>query len=287
MKCSDANKMNIAEFLMSKGIDPDKTTEKIFWYCSPLRNERTPSFNVDRVKNLWYDFGTATGGTLIDLVCQMYKVDIPGALQILSGVTYPTNFPIIDRQVYNRKEPGIEIINIQPIKTNALYHYLISRKINPLFASKYCVEATYKIGTKERNYFSIGFKNDSGGYELRNRYVKLSTSPKDITIIKGQNRFAVNIFEGFMDFFSALTYFKTDRAGCDTIVLNGVGFVKKILDQLPRYSSINLFLDNDNAGSEGTTLIQHFRNDAVNRSHTIYPNYKDFNDFICSKNPYE
>ena len=142
------------------------------------------------------------------------------------------------------------------------------------------MEATYQVGAKEWNNFAIGFKNDSGGYELRNRIAKLSTSPKDITTIEGKNRSALNVFEGFMDFLSALTYFKTDRSGCDTIVLNGAGFVKRILDRLPGYHTINLFLDNDKAGLEAAAQIQQIRPDAINRSQNIYPDCKDFNDFL-------
>jgi DNA primase len=93
----------------------------------------------------------------------------------------------------------------------------------------------------------------------------------------------VNLFEGFMDFLTALTYFKTARAGCDTIVLNGVGFVDKFIELHPNYSRINLYLDNDTAGKEAARRILELRPDAVNRSQIIYPKHKDFNDFLMGK----
>ena len=280
MDCKFANEISIAGFLTSRGINPNKTIGNCFWYCSPIRNEHTPSFKVNRDKNLWYDFGTATGGSLIDLVCQMYHVGVPGALLILSGVTVADRISFIDQRVDVTPPVRIEIKHVQPLKNRALFQYLILRRINPLFASRYAVEATYQVGAKEWNNFAIGFKNDCGGYELRNRIAKLSTSPKDITTIEGKNRSALNVFEGFMDFLSALTYFKTDRSGCDTIVLNGAGFVKRILDRLPGYHTINLFLDNDKAGLEAAAQIQLIRPDTINRSQNIYPDCKDFNDFL-------
>ena len=108
MDCKFANEINIAGFLLSRGINPNKTVGNSFWYCSPIRNEHTPSFKVNRDKNLWYDFGTATGGSLIDLVCQMYHVGVPGALLILSGVTVADRISFIDQRVdvtvyFNRK----------------------------------------------------------------------------------------------------------------------------------------------------------------------------------------
>ena len=101
MNCKLANEMNIAGFLRSKGISPNKTAVNCFWYCSLLRNEKEPSFKVDRDKIVWYDFGTATGGGLADLVCKTYHVDIQGALTILSGVAIDNSIsPFPERQYH-------------------------------------------------------------------------------------------------------------------------------------------------------------------------------------------
>lgn len=284
MNCKQANEMNIAEFLMSKGTNPDRQEGNIFWYCSPLRNEKKPSFKLDRIKNVWYDFGTLTGGRLVDLVCKMYNVDIPGALLILSGAK-----PNIQNQSFsfdqlnNENERRAEIKHIQPLQNQALIQYLNSRKINPALASKYCNEAYYKTTASDKQYFSLAFKNNSSGYELRNKYFKGSTSPKDITTIPGKNPLAVNVFEGFMDFLSALTYYNADCSACVTIVLNGVGFIEKFINLLPGYNKINLYLDNDRAGNEAAKRIQELRPESVNRSKIIYPTYKDFNEFLINQ----
>ena len=285
MNCKFANKMNIAGFLMSKGINPDKTAGNSFWYCSPLRNEETPSFKVDRIKNVWYDFGTATGGRLIDLVCKIYRVDVPGALLILSGATIER--PLLhfsDRQSPGQcQETKIEIRQIQTIQNIALIQYLKSRKINYRLASVYCKEAHYETSASDRQFFSVAFENDRHGYELRNKYFKGSTSPKDITTISGKNPKAVNVFEGFMDFLSALTYYNTKVAEFDTIVLNGVGFIDKFINRISNYTKINLYLDNDRVGTEAARRIEELRPDAVNRSQILYPKYKDFNEFLINQ----
>jgi hypothetical protein len=41
------------------------------WYNSPLRDEKTPSFNVSKSKNVWYDFGSGEGSDAIDLYMRM------------------------------------------------------------------------------------------------------------------------------------------------------------------------------------------------------------------------
>jgi hypothetical protein len=192
----------------------------------------------------------------------MYRVEIPGALLILSGLNtsgplFPFfEQPLKDQHISHKTESGIAIICEEQLRHRALIQYLASRRINLRFASVYCREVSYKTAAHKGPYFSVGFKNDSGGFELRNRLCKLSSSPKDIPTIEGQNRSAVNIFKGFMDLLSALTYFKTDRAGCDTIVLNGVGLVIRIVDRLDKYRRINLYLDNDTAGHDTALFIQ-------------------------------
>lgn len=296
MNCTQANQMSIAGFLMSKNIVPSKPSGNNFWYCSPLRHEQQPSFKVCRVKNVWFDYGTGTGGRLVDLVCRMYQTNVTGALLILSGMNIePLDISFSEKKKDIDQEPGIKIRHIQPLQNHALIQYLESRKINTNFASIYVNEAYYNTYPEQKKTnFAVSFKNDHAGYELRNGFktdhspngFKGSSSPKDITTIQGKSNIAVNCFEGFMDFLSALTWYNTDQPAYDTIVLNGVGFVEKFIDMMPKYTKINLYLDNDNAGKETAKTIQNLRSDAINRSMLLFPKSKDFNAFLISKNQF-
>ena len=144
MNCSQANQMSIAGFLMSKDIVPSKPSGNNFWYCSPLRSEKEPSFKVCRSKNVWYDYGTGTGGRLVDLVCKMYQTNITGALLVLSGMTIePIDLSFSDKQEDTEQESGIEIKHVQPLQNQALIQYLQGRKVNAGIAAKYkIVEGT-------------------------------------------------------------------------------------------------------------------------------------------------
>ena len=285
MNCTNANQMNIAGFLQSKGFRPHKVAGNSFWYCSPLRAEKTPSFKVDRVKNLWYDFGTATGGRLLDLVCKIYNVDLSGALLILSGqrIVKPA-LSFSDKQPsWGSAEPKLEIIRRQPLQNNALIQYLSQRRISHRVASLHCKEAYFKTYAGGKEFFCVAFENDRHGWELRSKYFKGSTSPKDITTIRGKDSTRVKVYEGFMDYLSALSYYNIQRPACDSIVLNGVGFVERFVAIASRYSHIDLYLDNDPAGREACRRIQILRPDAVNHSTELYPDHKDFNEFLLSQ----
>ena len=109
-----------------------------------------------------------------------------------------------ERDTKRQAASPIEIRRIQPLQNPALIRYLQERGISPGTASPYVQEMYYRIGGKP--YFALAFKNDSGGYELRNPRFKGSTS-KDITHIRqqGEPRDTCFVFEGFLDFLSFLT----------------------------------------------------------------------------------
>jgi DNA primase len=291
MNCQEANRIPISGFLVSKGFHPDKKNGNNFWYRSPLRNENTASFKVDRLKNVWFDYGMGTGGHLIDLACKMYNISVSGALLVISGLSpADTSLSFFEKPDPSQYESSIKIQNVQQLQNKALIQYLISRKVNVSIASKFVEEVHYTVYPGQtKPYYAIGLKNDKGGYELRNGYItknfpsgfKGASSPKSKTTIPGKNRTTTNVTEGFMDALSLLTYYNTDQPDGDIIVLNGIGQVKDFIKVMESYSKINLWLDNDPAGKKTAAMIMEQCSDAINRSEIIYSAYKDFNEFIC------
>lgn len=286
MNCSQANELNIVDYLSKSGIQPATVKGRNLWYNSPLRNEKTPSFKVDPDKNVFYDYGAGTGGRLVDLVCQLHRVGVTGALLILSGADITPQFLSFPKQKGETlPEPTIEVKHVQRLQNKALIQYIETRGIPGAIATRYTEEVYYAItnsGTGEtKKYFALAFRNDKGGFELRNKYFKGGNSPKAITTIPG-NLQKVNVFEGFIDFLSALVYYRQPSPTNTTIVLNSVSHLKQLNDLLPNFIQINLYLDRDQAGQKAATEIINRFPEAVNQAAKLYPNHKDFNEFICS-----
>lgn len=282
MNCKEANQKSITGFLSSIGMNPAKTPiNGKSWYCSPLRNEQTPSFAVweTKTKNVWFDHGTATGGGLVDLVCKLYNVDVPGALLIIAGQKQITN-PFYFDQLDLTDESKISTYREQPISNSYMVQYLKTRQIPLDLAALYTREIYYTVNDKK--YFAIGFQNDLGGYELRSKYFKGSSSPKGITTIKG-NQHTLNIFEGFFDFLSFLTWLKITETPETCIILNSVVHIRKIYNLLLNYMNINLYFDNDPAGREAVKKILGVQPYAINQAEIIYPDHKDFNEFLTQQ----
>ena len=72
---NDLKNISIRLFLARRGIQPKYERNGYGMYLSPLRDEHTPSFKVDYVQNLWYDFGLGEGGTLLTLVMRLERCD--------------------------------------------------------------------------------------------------------------------------------------------------------------------------------------------------------------------
>jgi hypothetical protein len=91
----------------------------------------------------------------------------------------------------------IQILYAGQLTSKTLLDYVVSRSVSADIARQYCRQVNYQI--EDRRYFAIGLLNNSGGYELRNSYLKLASSPKDITTIN-LGAPTVSVFEGMFDF---------------------------------------------------------------------------------------
>lgn len=293
MNSSQAKQIQIVDFLAAMGYMPTVLKSNDYWYLSPLREEKSSSFKVNINRNVWYDHGAGKGGTIIDLVRQLYQVDTVEALALLSrkrwsvanGSIMPIRRPA-DFNATKGSKSGIVIDSIRTLDRSALTHYLESRGVSVEIGRTYLYECYYRIQGRlsrgQRQYFGLAFQNDLGGFELRHKLSKCSTSPKAITTIN-PGRSTIAVFEGFFDMLSAFVYYKKSKSTHSIIVLNSVSLLESAMPALKTYGRVNLFLDNDSAGRKAVESIQQNHSNVTDYSRMIYPNYKDFNDFLINE----
>ncbi len=272
-------RLSIRTYLSDCGILPHKENSRYGFYFSPLREERTPSFKVDYLQNLWYDFGLGEGGSIIDLVMRLERCDFTQAIRLLGGnkgVPIAASVP----PSVSPNVPTLRILFDMPLRHPALVGYLSSRGIDPAIAAVYCREVHYAINGRE--YFAVGFRNDAGGWELRSECFKGSASPKHITTIDHGSDTVV-AFEGFMDFMSYLKLKNSERLLIDAVVLNSIVNTPKAFPFLERHSSIRLYFDNDDAGRKATAeIVARFRHIEVVDRCELYRGFKDINEYLSS-----
>lgn len=277
----DARQMReipIADFLNAMGVHPARQRRNALWYSAPYRTERTPSFKVDTTKNVWFDFGTGKGGDIFDLAGEFIGSGdfLLRAAFIAKRGTCP--LPIMERPQRNEeKEPVFEDIWVRPLQDSKLLGYLRERGIFAEIAITNCEEVRYQVHGKR--YYAIGFRNNAGGWELRNRFFKGCIPPKDISLRRNGSDVCA-VFEGFIDYLSAM---QLGIIASDWLVLNSVSNVEKALKVLDGYRRIDCYLDNDDAGHRTLERLREDFGEKVFDRSSLYADHKDLNEYLLSQ----
>ncbi len=281
MNCEQANQIDLVDYLSSIGFSPAKIKGENYWYLSPLRSERTPSFKINKRENIWYDHGIGKGGKLIDFVCRFLNCDIPTALQKIDDSKLSANVSI--QKLFNSaaypENGAIQVLAIKnPIVNPTLVTYLKQRNIAIEVANKFCREILYKTG--QYTFSAIGFKNNSGGYELRSPTFNGAVSPKYVTWFDNKAD-TISVFEGFFDFLSFRSMEGIRKTHSNILVLNSLSFFTRSLLLMEKHERIHLYLDNDQAGKKCLKQALQRTNKVVDKS-SLYKGYKDLNEWLIS-----
>ena len=279
LSISEAKEKDMVNYLSALGHEPTKIRNNDYWYLSPFREEKIPSFKVNRKLNRWYDHGLGRGGNLIDFGIEYHHCTFGELLDKLGGnLSFQKPNGQMVKSV-NESEPKIKVLGNFALTSFVLLRYLEQRHIPVEIAQKYCSEIRYELN--EKTYYGIGFKNDSGGWEIRNPYFKASSSPKDITTFKNGSDEAV-IFEGFTDFLSFQVLHKNlPENSQDFVVLNSVSLFERARPFMEQHQSIRLYLDRDAAGQNCSKRALSMSNKYTDES-KLYKNHKDFNDWMVN-----
>lgn len=293
MNIQQALQIDLVAYLASLGHHPAYEKGDKVWYHSPFRTDDHPSFKVNRVRNQWYDFGMGEGGGIIPLAKRLFQTD--SVSEVLRRIEAASAIPISrHNKPPCKSECGNDVwknVVCAALTSVALLAYLDKRGIPAHIAVKYCREISYEL--RGRRYFTVGFLNDSGGYELRNAYFKGCMGKKDVTILRKKSNpdlqtCCCHIFEGFLDYLSYIVLLElgiwkgVDYGREDFIILNSVSTLGKVMGTLGDYDRVFTYLDNDDAGKNATALIAEATGHKVCDIAFIYDFYNDVNDFLCA-----
>lgn len=290
--CKQANQLDLVDYLQELGHQPKKIRGNDYWYLSPLRQENTASFKVNRKMNAWYDHGLGQGGKLVDFGLLYHKCTVKelleklGDRQIPNVSFHPQPFGRAGEKKETNENPGkIKILSAGDITDPFLIEYLNERKIPLEIASEYCQQVFFELYNKQR--VAIGFKNENGGYELRSPDFKGSSSPKEPRLIQNNGAKDLLVFEGFFSFLSYLALQKAEpekipgmpKMQADFQVLNSIAFFEKSRQMMEQYQQVYLFLDRDKMGIQSTQKALQWSVKYKDQSYQ-YEHYKDLNDFL-------
>lgn len=280
MTTKEINSISIREYLKTLGIKPVKEKINFGFYKSPFREDKDPSLKVDFNLNLFFDFGLGKGGSLIDMVMLLNNCTCSEAIKLMEnyaiGANISASFSFQGRRI-TTQTPTIAISKVSTLNHPSLLQYLQYRRIDLKIATNHLKEVHYTVGDKK--FFAIAFQNDLNGFEIRNKYFKGGTTPKAITTIDN-NHLSCLVFEGFMDYLSFLTLKSIPKPVENVLVLNSVIHLNKATDFLKKHSTVQCYLDNDEAGRSALNSVKEMGISEVFDNSSEYALYKDLNEYL-------
>lgn len=276
MNVKQAKEIPVEKVLERMGYLPQKISGYDLWFLSPFTTEKTPSFKINQRINRWYCHSSGFGGNTLDFVVKKSGCSISEALTYLKDFDVFFSFHQQENNFEITEEKKYSITSVSKIKSYALIEYLSHRRIRNSEVIYKLSQVNYEINGK--SFYAIGFKNDRGGWEIRNKYVKICLNQKDITLIKNNSN-KLLVFEGFFDYLSHIQFFDELKNDSDYLILNSISLLKKSESIFLNYTEIDLYLDNDLKGKETTLdLLTKYKN--VNDKSDLYAGHKDLNEFL-------
>lgn len=279
--------VSLVSLLERLGFEPCRRSGKETLYLSMLRdNDTKPSFAVNEELNVWYDHGMGKGGTLIDFGQLYWGLTFRETLLKIQSVCELSFIPVPKDYLRPRRRhatrlPHYQIEDIKDMGNNYLItEYLQERGIWPVAKDNlkeiyYYVEDEKKL---RKYFFAAGWQNELGSWEVRNRYFKGCLGHKGMTFVTGDPTRLV-VFEGY---FNYLSWHRINTQSKESVlILNSLSMLQASIQKAKTFSSIELFLDRDQAGHEASKIFTASVPLAKDMSDT-YKGFNDFNDFLKS-----
>jgi hypothetical protein len=254
MDIKTAKAIPIDEFLLRLGHKPTKRMGGCQWYCSPTRNEKTPSFKLTSTATGWYDHGTGEGGNILDLAYRIHSgqplmarlqgEQLNQALTFIESAMGLTSYAVLPRrpaQPVAAEPHAFTLLEHTPFTvytrgsslTQAAL-YLGSRGVNAERVAPYLEDIIF-AGRDGKKRYGFGVPNVSGGYEIR-RYgdwEKRSVGTKDITMFTAQRQDAPwHTFYSLIDFCTFITVDRPPIGAYHFLIINSDSLVDKAMGYL-------------------------------------------------------
>jgi len=280
--------VSIVALLEHLGFQPKKRSGGNLLYISMLRDSDTnPSFSVNEAKGVWFDHGMGKGGNIIDFGLEFWRpatvkeviLKLNGFYGVEVGETPLSAARAVHRPRLATKLPHYQIEELKELGNNwAITKYLKSRGVwnipnSGIKEVYYYIEDEKKV---RKQFYSAGWQNENGGWEVRNPNFKGCLGRKGITFVPGNNQ-NLAVFEGYLNYLSWKLENKNLRD--NVLVLNSLSFLKAGIARSQSFDHINIFFDLDASGVQATQTFRQAVPRAIDCSRA-YAGYNDYNEKI-------
>ncbi|WP_207423767.1 toprim domain-containing protein [Desertivirga brevis] len=283
--------VSLVELLSRLGYQPRSKSGKEFFYLSMIRDSDTkPSFCVNSEYSVWFDHGLGRGGNVVEFAKLYWKnlefkevLEEIGRVMNLSPV--PTQVRKESREEKRRrfqKVPHYKVDETKPLGNHpSITAYLKSRGVWDV-AGERLKEVYYHVlddNNQRKNFYAAGWKNDLGGWEVRNKYFKGCLGKKALSFIPGDKN-KLLVFEGFLDYLSWL--FEHRKSQESVIVLNSLVLLPQAIARASHFAEVSIFFDFDRKGREATkSFVEQVPGSSDLSGH--YQGHNDYNEKLMSE----
>ena len=128
--------------------------------CCPFHKEKTPSFSVNPVKEIFYCFGCQKGGSVFNFVMEMERVGFPEAVKIVAEkVNVPLPAKVEDKKFEARRKEADDVIELNSWALEWWESQFESKNGEARVALDYL--ASRGISEETRKVFRLGYAPDS------------------------------------------------------------------------------------------------------------------------------
>ncbi len=147
LSIEEARQTDMVDYLSRLGYEPAKVKGVDYWYLSPLREEKTPSFKINRKLNRWYDHGLGKGGNIIDFAILYNNCTVGEFLHQVSRNLSFQKPPVkqLDKQAESEPESKIIILQEKILSSLYLLRYSHQRRLPIDLVDCYCREVRFKL----------------------------------------------------------------------------------------------------------------------------------------------
>ena len=138
---------------------PVKQRGRDFWCCCPLHNEKTPSFKIDPVLQLWHCFGCGEGGDVFGFLMKTEDLTFPEAVRKLAARAHIELADDGRTRVANSKKARLKAV----CEESALFfHQQLMRNPEPDASNARSYLAKRRLGGEVPKRWRLGFAPGHG-----------------------------------------------------------------------------------------------------------------------------
>lgn len=273
MNSKQIKEISIREVMESFSLFPERDNSITGFYLAIDRVERDPNLLVNFVHNSAIDFKSTNSFNVVSIVQTIKKCTESDALAYLEIVHNSSPKMLKDEVSKTFKIIDIKD-NLHPLNLQSIVGLDVNINCD-LFS-----EIWFEDGPKK--YYGIAFKNDSGGYEIRSKYMNICLLKKDITTIKNDGK-ELLVFQDYPDLLTYKFLFETNESeNTDYLILNSNSMIHKIKNEVVHYNKITIYFDNTQSGNFATEQVKSFSKKVVD-GRILYSHLKNINQLIPVK----